>query len=344
MKRLLVLVLALAGCAPALPLHGGGSSPTAKAPHRTPSPKPVLPAWTGNCTQFFTDAQSQAVTGQATTLQPANSFIYAFDAVTTLAGGHDCAYSDANSDSEHVVVSIFPATLPGAAASAPTCAGANAGPVQFQDICTAGTVAHGYWMTMDFSPGTTLTYAQAFAAVNAMIATFTTATATFAPPVAPAAIAGTWVKTETCDTLATHSGAAATIGYPAFGHAVDPVYDGNGPAFTAAQTSVGAIGCQWGSQTGLAPSGKLAGFQVYLVPGAGKLNPPAAIPTNATAVTIPGATSAWDIEYNGNNVVNVFVVAGSNYLEFTPDGNQVLSLAAIAPAISKILSTMNAGG
>ena len=208
------------------------------------------------------------------------------------------------------MLSLIPSSLRGAAASAPACTNANSGPVQFQDICSAAAVAHGYWMTVDFSPGTTLTYAQAFSAVNAIIATFTAKTATYAPPVAPASIPGTWPKTETCDTFAAHSNAAATIDYPAMGHAFDPIYDSNGPAFTAAQTFVGAIGCQWGTQSGLAPDGKVTGFQVYLVPGAGKLNSPAAAPTNATAVTVPGATAAWDIEYNGNNVVKVFVVAG----------------------------------
>jgi hypothetical protein len=180
--------------------------------------------------------------------------------------------------------------------------------------------------------------------VNTIFATFTTKTALYAPPVAPASIAGTWTKTETCDALAAHSAAAAAIGYPTMGDAIDPIYNLDGPAFLAAQTSVGAVACQFGSMTGLAPSGKLTGFQVYLVPGGGKLNPPTATPNNSTPVTIPGASAAWDIEYNGNNVVQVFAVAGSNYLEFTPDGNQVLSLAQIAPAISKIITTMNAGG
>ena len=82
------MIFAVAGCAPAVPVHGGGSSPTAGSPHPTATPKP-LPAWNGNCTLFFTDAQSQAVTGQATTLQPAGSFVYGFDAVTALAGGHE---------------------------------------------------------------------------------------------------------------------------------------------------------------------------------------------------------------------------------------------------------------
>ncbi len=346
------LFLALAGCAASGHVPGGHSTITlphvtaAPGEHGTAAPKPQLPAWNGDCTAFFTDAQSQAVTGLPTALfpYPDGEYVGSYEAVTALGGGRDCSYSDADSDSEHVGLMIFPATLPGAAVSAPKCENANSGPVQFQDTCSAATVAHGYWLTVDFSPGTTLTYAQAFSAVNSLTASFTAKTSAFAPPVAPPSIPGTWVKTETCDALAAHSAASAAIGYPAFGHAVDPYYDGNGPAFASAQTSVGAIGCQWGSPTGYTSAGKILGFQVYLVPGAGKLNPPAAVPNYATAVSIPGATAAWDTEYNGNDLAHVYVVAGSNYLEFIPDGNVSLSLAAVAPAITKIITTMNAGG
>jgi hypothetical protein len=345
----LAAVLLLAGCAPSSLRHLPGSNPTLNPGHAptaipTLKPKPKLPTWTGDCTVFFTDAQSQAVTAHPTALMPVSGFLYAFDQATALGGGHDCNYADADSDSENVALSVFPATLPGAASSAPHCTDANTGQVHFQDICTAAIVTHGFWLAVDFTPGDSLTYAQAFAAVNALTASFASKTALYAPPVAPSTAAGTWTKSETCDALAAHSGAAAAIGYPSFTHAADPYYDGNGAAFTAAEKSVGAFGCDWGSLTGLAPAGKLTGFQVYLVPGGGKVNPAAAVPQSGTPVTIPGATAAWYLEYNGNNVDFVYVEAGANYLEFTPQGNQVLSIGAITPAISKIIGTMNAGG
>ena len=338
------VILALAGCAPAVGVQSPTGSPMHDTPQATSSPAPTLPVWSGECALFFTDAQSQAVTAHLTVLQPAGGFLAAFDQVTTLAGGHDCSYSDAESDIEHVNLAIFPASLPTAAASAPKCANANSGPVQPQDVCSAAAVANGYWMTIDFAPGSPLSYAQAFSAVNAIISTFTTKTAAYAAPVAPVATPGTWVKTETCDALASHSGAAGAIGYSGFAHATDPIYVANGPGYVAAQTRVGAIGCQWGSQSGVAASGKISGFEVYLVPGGGALNPAAAVPPNSTAVSIPGASAAWDVEYNGNNVVNVFVVSGPNYLEFTPNGGSAVDLAAIAPAITTIITTMNAGG
>jgi hypothetical protein len=346
------LTLALAGCAPASAGQGSGHAATVSHPSTAatikPAPKPTLkprlPSWNGDCTVFFTDAQTQTVTGLPTTLQPVESYRYSFDQVTTLGGGHDCWYSDADSDSEHVSFSVFPASLPGAAASAPKCENANTGQVQFQDTCAAASVSHGYWLNIDFSPGTTPTYVQAFAAVTAIETTFAAKTALYAPPVAPASIAGTWTKSETCDTLATHATPAAAIGYPTMGHAVDPIYNGNGAGFNAAQSSVGAIGCQFGTQAGLAVAGKLNGFEVYLVPGGGKLNPAAAAPLNATAVSVPGATAAWETDYNGDDVFQVYVEAGANYLEFTPNGATSISLAALAPAISKIISTMNSGG
>jgi hypothetical protein len=349
-----VLLLALAGCAPSSPhlpgslstsaSHGAGV-PTAHATTKpTAKPRPKLPAWNGDCTVLFTDAQSQAVTAHPTTLISASGFLYGYDEVTVLAGGHDCNYADADSDSENVALSVFPASLPGAASSAPHCTNANTGQVHFQDTCTAAVVSHGFWLNVDFTPGESLTYTQAFTAVDAITASFTTTTALYAPPVPSPTTAGTWTRSETCDTLAAHSGASAAIGYPAFPHTADPIYDGNGAAYTAAQSSVGALGCQWGSLAGLAPAGKLTGFTVFLVPGGGKVNPAAAVPVNSTAFTLPGATAAWYGEYNGNNVDFVYVAAGSNYFEFTPYGNQALSLAAIMPTLSKILSTMNAGG
>ena len=242
------------------------------------------------------------------------------------------------------MLSLIPSSLRGAAASAPACTNANSGPVQFQDICSAAAVAHGYWMTVDFSPGTTLTYAQAFSAVNAIIATFTAKTATYAPPVAPASIPGTWPKTETCDTFAAHSNAAATIDYPAMGHAFDPIYDSNGPAFTAAQTFVGAIGCQVGHAERTGP-----GRQGHGLPSVPSARCGKAQFARRGSDERNGRHGPWRHSGLGYRVQRQQRRQGlrccrSNYLEFTPDGNNVLPLSAIAPAISKILTTMNAGG
>lgn len=349
-SALVVVAVALAGCAPASTAAQAPPTPSAMAP-AAPVSAPaaeVPPAPTrilgGDCSALFPDTVVSDVLG--TTVTARSIFLDSPNAhaVSTL-GGLSCEWSvpagaEAAAGAASVSAVLLSSAVAGAETESVTCyTGAITATNDDASACRFSVIDGTAWLSGVVYAPTGTAQNDIRAAVARLADVFRAVPS--GEVTLPALPATAWLPSG-CADLSDAADVAATLRSPDLVGS-DVAIDGpdSAPGLPAANAGAGTFACAWHTsgtvQNGTEPIGQLDGFSIQGLPGGAWVQAQVMAQPGATIVDVPGADLAVRVPTAvGHEMLDVF--DGVNWLQIA----RADSLDPILPVLPALLDTLNA--